>query len=120
MKNLTHYIEQHRKSHPLLGKGFGNNGYWEFISPAQNSRTLRVISSDGKGWDHVSVSTNGRCPNWDEMCFIKETFFEDHETVVQFHPKKTEYVNNHKYCLHLWRKQDGEHELPPSIMVGIK
>jgi hypothetical protein len=95
----------------------GMNGvFW----PVFQNRTLKVVVSDGGEWDHVSVSCENRCPNWAEMCFVKELFFEDDETVVQFHPKKSEYVNNHPYCLHLWRKQDGEHELPPSIMVGLK
>jgi hypothetical protein len=28
---------------------------------------LRVIASDGEGWDHVSVSLPDRCPTWEEM-----------------------------------------------------
>jgi len=95
----------------------GNNGAFQI--PFE-SYLLRIIVSDGMGWDHVSVSLPNRCPNWKEMCFIKELFFEDEETVVQYHPKKSEYINNHPYCLHLWRKQDQEMFLPPSFMVGAK
>jgi hypothetical protein len=29
-------------------------------------------------------------------------------------------VNNHPFCLHLWRAVDQHMRLPPSIMVGIK
>ena len=36
--------------------------------------TLRVLFSDGLGWDHVSVSLADRCPTWAEMCFIKDLF----------------------------------------------
>jgi hypothetical protein len=79
-----------------------------------------VVISDGHGWDHVSVSLGHRCPTWDEMCFFKDMFFTDTETVIQFHPKRSEYVNDHPNCLHLWRRQDGEHELPPNWMVGPK
>ena len=43
---------------------------------------------------------------------------EEEETVVQFHPKKSEYVNTHPYCLHLWRRQSEEYELPPKWMIG--
>ena len=70
-------------------------------------------------WDHVSVTLQedkNSTPTWDEMCHIKELFWEDHHTVVQFHPKKSEYVNNCNGCLHLWRHKDG-HKLPPKEMV---
>ena len=26
---------------------------------------------------------------------------------MEFHPKKSEYINLSKYCLHLWRPNDG-------------
>ena len=81
---------------------------------------LRIISSNGEGWDHVSVSLKDRCPTWEEMCHVKSLFFSDDETVVQYHPKKEAYVNTHPYCLHLWRRQNWEHELPPEWMIGIK
>ena len=97
--------------------GDENNGAFEI--PFQ-SYLLRVICSDGHAWDHISVSLQNRCPNWNEMNYIKDLFFEHEETVVQFHPKQSEYINNHEYCLHLWKKQGQEHELPPNILVGIK
>lgn len=78
---------------------------------------LKVIFSDGGGWDHVSVSGR-RCPNWQEMCFVKARFFEDEEEVVQFHPPRSEYVNVHPNCLHLWRDQVNGHPRPPMWMVG--
>jgi len=95
----------------------GNNGY--FIIPFETN-TLFVICSDGLGWDHVSVSLKNRVPNWKEMSFIKSLFWDEDETVIQFHPKKSEYVNNHENCLHLWKSQKLDHELPPSILTGFK
>jgi hypothetical protein len=70
------------------------------------------------GWEHVSVSTRRRAPNWQEMCFIKALFWDEEEVVVQFHPKKSEYVNFAKTCLHLWRPLNAHIPTPPSIMVG--
>jgi len=70
-------------------------------------------------WQHVSVSLSNRCPSWEEMAMIKNLFWGEDETVIQFHPKKSEYINNHPYCLHLWKHVDG-HALPPSILIGIK
>lgn len=66
---------------------------------------LRVISCDGGGWDHVSVSRESSLPTWDEMCVIKNLFFRGDEVVMQLHPAKANYVNCHKFCLHLWRPQ---------------
>jgi hypothetical protein len=97
----------------------GNNGLFHVPSPIGNYE-LKVIISDGGGWDHVSVSHRSRCPNWPEMSYIKNLFFLPTETVVQFHPAESEYVNCHPYCLHLWRNQKSPHELPPSIFVGPK
>ena len=80
-----------------------------------------VIFSNGCGWEHVSVAPykHNITPSWDDMCLIKEMFFEDNEAVIQIHPPKDEYVNNMPNCLHLWR-YIGEMTLPPSWMVGIK
>jgi len=82
--------------------------------------TLAIVVSDGEGWDHVSVSLPNRCPSWEEMCFVKDLFFEPHEAVMQLHPPRSEYVNYHKFCLHLWRPYNKRIPLPPSIFVGPK
>lgn len=66
---------------------------------------LRIIVSDGMGWDHVSVSLATRCPTWEEMAAVKELVFRDDEVVMQLHPAKKDHVNYHPFCLHLWRPQ---------------
>lgn len=55
------------------------------------------------GWEHVSIDAKTRMPTWQEMCDFKDMFFYDEETVVQYHPKKSQYVNIAPYCLHLWK-----------------
>lgn len=86
-----------------------------------NGRSFFVVSSDGGGWEHVSVSPGSRtrksCPTWEEMCAIKDMFFEPEECVVQYHPPRSEYVNNHPYCLHLWRSTETEIPRPPMEFV---
>lgn len=59
-------------------------------------------------------------PTWEEMCRLKDMFFRDDEVVVQYHPAKSEYVNNMPNCLHLWRPIEQPMPTPPAIMVGIK
>lgn len=79
----------------------------------------------GADWEHVSVKivdvVNGlrkiRIPTWDEMCKVKELFWNEEETVIQIHPAKSEYVNTHACVLHLWRPRDGKLRLPPKICV---
>lgn len=122
--------------HPRLSNGrvrdgsytsddsWGPTGAFQLQGPCGAS--LRVIASNAdfpevsEGWEHVSVSLTNRCPNWLEMSFIKDLFWSEDETVIQFHPPKSEYVNNHAYCLHLWRDTVNDHRLPPSILVGHK
>lgn len=81
------------------------------------SREFFCIASEGMGWEHVSVSAK-RAPTWEEMCFFKSLFWDDDDIVVQFHPKKSEYVNDCKTALHLWRERDKEFPHPPKYLVG--
>lgn len=111
--------EQFRVSHPIMGgtKADGNNGL--FVIPFE-SYELQVIASDGGNWEHVSVSMKNRTPSWKQMCFIKDLFWGEDDTVIQYHPAKSEYVNNHEHCLHLWRPLKEKLPTPPSIFVGTK
>ena len=98
---------------------FGFNGAFFVLGPC--GADLKIIaSSEGMGWEHVSVSLKNRCRNWPEMSFVKGLFWEDEEAVMQLHPPKSDYVNCHPYCLHLWRPLDAIIPLPSSIMVGPK
>lgn len=51
------------------------------------------------------------------MCEIKRMFFWEDETVVEYHPAKTNYVNLHPLCLHLWRPTVMHMPKPPKIFV---
>jgi hypothetical protein len=90
------------------------------LASTKGHHQAKIIASWGGGWDHVSVSFRNRTPTWEEMAEIKRMFFRADETVVQFHPEEDEYINQHPYCLHLWKKQGHRHELPPWWMIGLK
>jgi hypothetical protein len=103
----------------------GANGAFFIMGP--NGRWLRIIASDGadpvaEGWEHVSVSREDMkfCPSWVEMCFVKDLFWDEEETVIQFHPPRSEYVNHHPTTLHLWRSRTNAIATPPAILVGPK
>jgi hypothetical protein len=97
--------------------------YGAFIITGPCGRDLMVIASPGDAhesipWEHVSVSLKNRPPNWEEMCYIKSLFWDDEETVMQLHPPKSQWINNHPNCLHLWRPIEIPIPLPPSVTVG--
>lgn len=96
---------------------YGCNGAFELT--IKHGQRLFAIVSDQLGWEHVSVSRKDRTPTWDEMCQIKQLFWDDEDCVVQYHPPRSEYVNNHQFCLHMWRIVGGHFPMPPSIMVGM-
>jgi hypothetical protein len=98
-----------------------NNFDGMFIVDKDKRRTL--IISWGGGWEHFSVNDKRETPSWEDMCEYKELFWKDDECVVQFHPPKSEYVNNLEHCLHLWKpieKYSGTFPIPNSLLVGIK
>lgn len=84
---------------------------------------LKIISSgpadhlEARGWEHVSVSRPLRIPSWEDMDRVKRLFWDDEETVLQFHPKDSERKNLHKNVLHLWKQRGVDYELPPRILV---
>ena len=116
--NFPDIVEKSRKQNPLYPPTVEGekNGYFEI---SHKGNIYIVIISDGEGWDHVSVSIlrKKRCPTWEEMCWLKDLFFDETELVVQYHPPKSDHVNMHPYCLHLWRFQ-GDMPKPDKIMVG--
>jgi hypothetical protein len=97
-----------------------NNEPFGAFQVPYKSNTLLVIADNGEttSWEHVSVSLTNRCPNWEEMCYIKSLFWSEEETVIEYHPPKSQYVNCHQNCLHLWRKIGFEIPLPPMGLVG--
>jgi hypothetical protein len=105
----------------------GNNGL--FIIPLGKTLYAHCAVSDGMGWERVSISlvriikkkqlvSVRRCPTWGEMCTVKATFWGEEDAVAQFHPPKSEYVNEHPYVLHLWVPTTHPLLLPPSDLVG--
>lgn len=98
--------------------------YGAFLIQGPCGEKIGIVAAGGdmadEGWEHVSVSTKRRLPNWTEMCFVKDLFWDDEECVVQFHPPKSTYVNNHPNCLHLWKHITEKFPTPPSILVGVK
>lgn len=96
----------------------GNNGQF-IVRGLKLKRVLFVQASDGEGWEHVSISRPTTTPTWNEMCIIKNIFWDPEDLVIQFHPPEEDYVNDHPNVLHLWRKAGTNDfcERPPIICV---
>ena len=114
-------VERYRIVHGPKGSDPGERAGM-FRIPGPCGTELRIIASNGDtasgvAWEHVSVSTHNRCPNWPEMCFVKNLFFDPEETVMQLHPPQSQWINVHPNCLHLWRPLQQEIPLPPKIAV---
>lgn len=103
----------------------GNNG--AFGIPLGKNIFAVIIASDGLDWEHVSVTINAKgqvkTPTWNQMSKIKSLFWGPEDVVMQLHPARSQYVNNHPNCLHLWRPTPFSGQViptPPSQLVGIR
>jgi len=94
-----------------------DGGAWAVPSRI-DGKPLRIIASWGMGWDHVSVSRQNRCPNWDEMEQVAALFFEPTETAMQLHVPAADHISFHPFCLHWWRPQGRAIPRPPNALVG--
>jgi hypothetical protein len=109
-------VQGYRQPDQISGHVYSTDNEGWFLVPYQGV-TLKVIVSEGLGWDHVSVSTRSRCPTWEELEHIRRLFFRDDETVMQLHVPAAVHVNVHPFTLHLWRPQDQTIPVPPIEMV---
>jgi hypothetical protein len=121
---MMHVPEEYRIKEGMMQTNIadGNNGY--FIIP-HGSFYFQCIASDGEGWEHVSVTMRFKknvyhTPEWSHMCYIKDIFWDREDTIIQYHPAESQYINNHPYVLHLWKPIGIELPIPNSILGGIK
>jgi hypothetical protein len=54
------------------------------------------------------------------MQFVKGLFWEPDETVIQYHPAESQYVNCHPLVLHLWKPIGVVLPTPPTSLIGPK
>lgn len=96
---------------PLSGIPFPPRDWW-IIQPwgfgyaLQHRNGLRAIidcsqKSDDRWWVHVSVSRATRTPSHEDMCLVKTAFLGDRYAYAVY-PPRSQYVNIHQHCLHLW------------------
>jgi hypothetical protein len=125
MKSDWSHIEAGRSLDGPMGSQPGDNFGAFYIRRGRVD--FVIIASPGTEeipWEHVSARAmdykGERVPTWGEMCWLKDLFWDEEECVVQYHPPRSDYVNNHPNVLHLWKPVGLELPRPPSIAVGIK
>jgi hypothetical protein len=119
------HVDEHARVAFYGGEVGDQRGAFLFVSP-ESGWLLYAIADDGTlppgpddpdpppwaGWEHVSVSARKRLgrdrvqlriPTWREMCFIKSVFWDPEDVAIQFHPRRSRYVNTNPNVLHLWR-----------------
>lgn len=105
---------------------FGNYGAFIIPSPEPGWVLYLICAGadipEAEGWEHVSVhaensSNRQRTPTWKEMAFVKNLCWDEDDIVVQYHPRKQDYVNLHPHVLHLWRWTLGDFPTPPKGFV---
>lgn len=121
-RDVSSKLEAGRVREGLYGSdaSYGLVGAFEVFGPCGLLMNIVAGAADlpeSEGWEHVSVSTKRRNPNWQEMCFVKDLFWDEDELVVQFHPPRKDYVDLHPYCLHLWGPPQGAVRMPPRILI---
>lgn len=86
---------------------------------------LQVICSvstiEGWHWYHVSVSRPDRLPSWDMVTKVANEFLGD-RVALHVIPKKKDYINLHRYCLHIWSpvEQSVEHLMPNMNRITLE
>jgi hypothetical protein len=65
-----------------------------------------LVSPGHDGW-HLSISRPDRLPSWEELRDARYALVPEDVTMAMFLPPRSEYVNVHETCLHLYEVPEG-------------
>lgn len=74
---------------------------WEY-----RGNMFAVIVSKDDGLWHISISHHKRYPTFDEIKEARYKFIPDDVTMAMFFPPRSQYVNVHPNCFHLFEVKD--------------
>ena len=98
-KNLTwSKAKLENKDQLPLSEGSQFIGMW-----IEKHRNLKLLVTIDDGMLHLSISHPKRYPTWDEILRTRYKFVDEKMELVMHLPKKSEYVNLHQNCFHLWQ-----------------
>ena len=103
--STPHTLIQHPEGWIFL-RTYGEGGAGAvFEEPRLNLAVIVTVDEckdDGESWLHCSVSRENRIPSYEDLHLVKRLFIGDHRDAVQYFPVRSDHVNLHPYCLHLW------------------
>ena len=67
-----------------------------------------TAEDDGRPWAHFSVAHPHRLPTWDDLVRFKEAFLGAESKAIQVIAPRSQWVNIHPHCLHLFVCLDGD------------
>lgn len=76
-----------------------------------------ATEQDGKRWLHVSCAYKDHLPSWLDLREVKDVFLGPDVYAYQVLPPRANYVNIHKFTLHLFSCLDGR-QLPEFTRGG--
>lgn len=93
----------------MLAMGATSSEYCPCFMRADGLTVILTYQSeqDGKKWIHTSISRKDRVPSYYELCDVKRDFLGDDSLSLMVFVPKSEHVNIHPHCLHLWTCTDG-------------
>ena len=83
----------------------------ELKSPLAGAKAYRVgdctvmVGQENGLW-HLSISNPDHYPEWDTIKFVRYSFCPEDITMAMLLPPKSEYVNLHSNCFHLWQLRE--------------
>ena len=93
---------------------------WMFVSPyGPAGKMYQTILDDlavietfgthkGEEWYHLSVSRSNRIPSYEDLVKVKRDFIGADRKAIMILPPRSEHVNIHPFCLHLYYRRDGD------------
>jgi len=94
------------------------DGYGLFFIPSGSESPLRVLLSDGCGWDHVSIMHPDRPPTNQEVAAVRVMFWEREEIVVEYHDPLVFIPETPVTIRHLWCPQGCQLLRPPAMVAS--
>lgn len=99
----------------------GKIHYTEIASPLKGVKAYKfgrckvLVDQRSGGW-HLSISHHRELPRWEEVREARYTFIPSDVTMAMILPPKTEYVNIHEYCFHLFQIES-EDKIKPKLIA---
>lgn len=110
---------------PFTDGYLGNENLRKYVID-NGEEYYEVVSSIIWSWQHVSVQIinnktgEKRLPTYGEMEYIRNLFFRLDEMVIEFFPRREDYVNDSDTTLHLWVNNAGKVVIPNVEKMALK